>query len=560
MAEFIRPSYEIVSEIPEDLLQTIERIGRVCYKSEDKISLTSAVSFVQSIMKRGHLSVIEHVSMSIRFICDRGVSHELVRHRLASFSQECLSGDTEIRKGLTIKDLYERSIGSPQDKTHNKTIRLRSSDSSGQVIPNHFKQIWRKGNAPVFELVTSLGYKIKATANHKFQLPTGSFVKLSTLCVGDSVMVNGRPCLLTISDAQLEEEYQTKSPIEIADDWQAPYGSVIRRLKQLGIFVTHKNDKEKVKYNKNHTRQSYLQARLKIIEQYKNGRSPWNKGISEHESESVRRQGETLRKYHWNNLSSDRNSNWKGGVSTQVYIKKKQNEVYCALCREFAHEVHHVNKNRADNSDCNLLKVCRNCHSKLHHGWWIGKSTHPDQIIAISLVGVEEVFDIEMEAPYHNFIANGFVVHNSSRYCDYNKKGLVFIIPSWSDLEPMQVDSGNVFRLTSAAAPTIALTAALLISSDPKNLLWVNAMQRAEVAYNELRVAGWKPEQARSVLPNSLKTELVMTANLREWRHILKLRTALAAHPQMRELMVPLLAELKQRVPVIFDDILSEGT
>jgi thymidylate synthase (FAD) len=68
----------------------------------------------------------------------------------------------------------------------------------------------------------------------------------------------------------------------------------------------------------------------------------------------------------------------------------------------------------------------------------------------------------------------------------------------------------------------------------------------------------WSPQQARSVLPNSLKTEIVTTANFREWRHILKLRTAKAAHPQMQEIMRPLLADLTNRLPVIFGDIPCE--
>ncbi|NMB41798.1 MAG: FAD-dependent thymidylate synthase, partial [Firmicutes bacterium] len=61
--------------------------------------------------------------------------------------------------------------------------------------------------------------------------------------------------------------------------------------------------------------------------------------------------------------------------------------------------------------------------------------------------------------------------------------------------------------------------------------------------------------EARAVLPNSLKTELVMTANIREWRHFLKLRTSPAAHPQMREVANLLLKELKAKIPVVFDDI-----
>ena len=87
---------------------------------------------------------------------------------------------------------------------------------------------------------------------------------------------------------------------------------------------------------------------------------------------------------------------------------------------------------------------------------------------------------------------------------------------------------------------------------------WYNTMDFAECAYFDMLEDGCTPQEARSVLPNSTKTEIVMTANLREWRHFLKLRTAKAAHPQMRELTVPLLHELQERIPVVFDDI-AEG-
>jgi thymidylate synthase (FAD) len=85
--------------------------------------------------------------------------------------------------------------------------------------------------------------------------------------------------------------------------------------------------------------------------------------------------------------------------------------------------------------------------------------------------------------------------------------------------------------------------------------VWRAAMQAAEGAYLLLLAMGASPQQARSVLPNSLKTELVMTANLREWRHFFKLRTGDGAHPQMREIAKPLLREFQLRIPVIFEDI-----
>lgn len=130
----------------------------------------------------------------------------------------------------------------------------------------------------------------------------------------------------------------------------------------------------------------------------------------------------------------------------------------------------------------------------------------------------------------------------STRYCNYSKdkfdNQLTFIIPCWLDLSDWQG------RIT--------------VPSDDPKMIWLRAMHRAELDYNKLIEAGWVAQEARAVLPNSLKTEIVVTANFREWRTIFKQRTALAAHPQMREIMIPLLKEVKTRVPVVFDDILVE--
>jgi thymidylate synthase (FAD) len=86
-------------------------------------------------------------------------------------------------------------------------------------------------------------------------------------------------------------------------------------------------------------------------------------------------------------------------------------------------------------------------------------------------------------------------------------------------------------------------------------LLWVEAMQRAEENYMTLLAEGATAQQARSVLPNSLKTEIVVTCNMREWRHIFALRCAPDAHPQMREIMLPLLSDMYDIVPPLFEDL-----
>ena len=84
---------------------------------------------------------------------------------------------------------------------------------------------------------------------------------------------------------------------------------------------------------------------------------------------------------------------------------------------------------------------------------------------------------------------------------------------------------------------------------------WIEAMQDAEKHYMRMIELGATPQIARSVLPNSTKTEITITANYREWRNFFKLRTANTAHPSMREVTIPLLKELKDKLPIIFDDI-----
>lgn len=87
--QIIKAGYEILDELKgSEILKKIERVARVCYKSEDKITEGSAEKMVKALVKSGHEAMLEHFSFSVKFICDRGVSHELVRHRIASFAQE----------------------------------------------------------------------------------------------------------------------------------------------------------------------------------------------------------------------------------------------------------------------------------------------------------------------------------------------------------------------------------------------------------------------------------------------------------------------------------------
>jgi thymidylate synthase (FAD) len=129
----------------------------------------------------------------------------------------------------------------------------------------------------------------------------------------------------------------------------------------------------------------------------------------------------------------------------------------------------------------------------------------------------------------------------STRYCNYSKdkfdNELTFIIPEWLNLQE------GYYPIDPTSIP----------QTDAQ--MWLMSMSMAEEWYMSLIATGWSAQKARSVLPHSIKTEVVMKANIREWRHFFKLRCANAAHPQMRELTIPLLKELKSKIPVLFDDI-----
>lgn len=135
----------------------------------------------------------------------------------------------------------------------------------------------------------------------------------------------------------------------------------------------------------------------------------------------------------------------------------------------------------------------------------------------------------------------------STRYVGY-RDAVEFIVPNWLPMCEMELNNVDSPEFNFAEATRN-------YSMTYNNSMWVESMIEAACTYGEMIENKWKPQEARSVLPNSLKTEIVTTANLREWRHILKLRTGAPAHPQIREIMNPLLTELRLKIPIVFDDI-----
>lgn len=154
----------------------------------------------------------------------------------------------------------------------------------------------------------------------------------------------------------------------------------------------------------------------------------------------------------------------------------------------------------------------------------------------------------------------------STRYCNYSsdKKGMIFVEPEWilnnEDLHTQLVYAGQFPRIQKYTIHTLANYTKEDIFNDDEldNLskqlyLWLKSCEDAEWYYNTLIDLGQTPQQARAVLPNCLKTEIVMTANFREWLHFLELRTSPQAHPDMRIIAGLIGAELAKQSPTIFE-------
>ncbi len=136
----------------------------------------------------------------------------------------------------------------------------------------------------------------------------------------------------------------------------------------------------------------------------------------------------------------------------------------------------------------------------------------------------------------------------STRYCNYSKDGFGNEITVIEPCYFYSIDRDKVLQ-------NIAEEKSALTTEELAYKAWYTACAVSEKKYFEMLNYGCTPQEARAVLPNSLKTEVVMTANLREWRHFFKLRCSPAAHPQMREVACLLLKSCQEKIPIIFSDI-----
>lgn len=488
----------------EDILDKIETAGRTCYKSPKKDDIKAKEQFVRGIIKRGHESVIEHECLTFKVITDRAIANEMVRHRLASY---CVSGDTEVFTDLTNRDVRKRTVRElfemPKqylDMTHIRSVNLDTKE----LISNKIKNVYKTGKKEVYKVTTNLGYEIKTTLEHQFYTDNG-WKRLKELSVGDEVYTNG------------ELAYRNK-------EWLN---------RKYNIENLRQEDIAKLCGVSRHTIRAWVRKfnLQKANSEWNIGRIPPNKGKNKHNYPPLMETSKKMkgRCTHFIGYGED-NPAWKGddisirGGYARAHRNYKKTGV-CEICGEHTKtEIHHKDTNPKNNSPENLMELCVSCHKAEHKGAVV-KVIRKDTIKSIERIGLEETYDIEMEVPHHNFIGNGFVVHNSqqsTRYVDLSDLRVIL---------PLDIETHDV------------------------GYAMVDALQQCEDAYKKLIELGAKKDIARSVLPLATETEIIMTMNFRALRHFLKLRLHKSAHANIRDIARKIYDIVKEKYPVFVEDL-----
>lgn len=441
----------------------------------------------------------QHRHVAVRVICSRAISLQLVRHRPCSFLQECLSGDTMVRafsggNSWSMRQLY-KIFNDPRCGLARSAIRVRTMDKDGEIVPSKIISVMRSKEKLLYLVKTRNNRKIKASENHIFFTENGQ-KRLKELSPGDKTFMNG----VDVSRDWLKSEYldKNRSRAEIAGELgmsDAWLGKVIARWglqKPKGTF-------------------------------YRGSARPGHGKKGMH--------GEEGRAAISARMSGGSNHRWVGdrvtesGGRARLHRRDSAKGKTCP-CGVEAEHMHHVDRDPRNNLDDNIEFLCVACHKARHSD--SVKISWLDEIVSIEPCGIEETYDLEVDRDEHNFAANGFIVHNSQRYCRYDDE-VTFIRPEWVSAEHF------------GKQPEFA------------GWEWEWAMETAELIYQQMLKGGLAPQQARAVLPESTKTELIVYAPLPEWKHIFAMRYAKAADPEMRRIMIPLREQFKAEYPEMWE-------
>lgn len=563
--KIIEPSVEIITPVDgEEILRHIERVGRVCYKSEDKISKESGKKFVEGIIKRGHEAVIEHYNITVKFTTDRGCCYDdktkvLTKDGWKYFDEVDIENDYFATLDDLNKVVYVKANKLIKEEYNGKMHNWVNNRIDCMVTPNHNMWLYDYEKRPknrVWDFIKSedanngryeflrgsdgiynKGYNtyeiqsvnlnkgfytkeyksLKLNANLFFEL-VGWWITDGSLSRGENGSGN------RISIAQIKKEGRKR---------------IINILESLGFSFSVYSD---------HIRINSPQLYKFLVDNFIKD-DDFNKSVYL----SIPRwmfeelSSENLTHFIKGIIGGD-GSKFSGGNGYQIYTasyKFAMDLIEIAMMIGKSGSIRTVDERDRIFPNSETISKCREQYvvslidSKT--SIWNKNNNVKNEVDYKGFVYC-------VELPIHHrlyVMRNGkacwcgnsheIVRHRiasyaqeSTRYCNYSKDKFDTEI---TVVKPVNLEYGDAY------------------------LDWYDLCNHAENAYFSILERGYKPQVARSVLPTCVKTEIMVTMNLREWRHFIKLRSSKAAHPDIRILAIDLLNQFKNSIPVLFDDI-----
>jgi len=533
-----------------------EVAGRTCYQSFANSRPGGNAAYLANILEHGHGSIAEHAVYSFVFTgVSRSLTHELIRHR-AGWSY-CLAGDVSvwsgsklngiydgIKKRWSIRKLFEWS-NDPIRKGRLKLIKVRCFDGESFVQAG-VKSVVCSGIKTIKKVTLEDGKTIRCSENHLFLTPDG-WEPARQLRAGTPLATNGLPAVNLDREWLMRQYHENK-----------------RRIKDIALEVGCSP----------HTVRKYisLYGLQKPLGAWSIGQSPPNKGTT---CRTGYHHPEATKKILSEQKRGSNGPSWKGDNASQQAGRLRAQRMYpsqpCEACGMEDGHRHHKDRNTLNNNRDNIEFLCGRCHKLRHikedgHSSWLTVKWVP--VKSIESDGEEMTYDLEVDHPAHNFVANGFVTHNSElsqRFADCSD--VAFVVPP-AMLETVQRWKHN----------QIVPEQCLDQSSQEqirKGQRWIDDLwhhlgnyvylsgdlsQQAPPEFSSTDRRKFGRQAARSVLPECAETKLFATVNARALRHFVELRGTMHADAEIRRLAVAVVRIMQAEAPGLFGDYVISDT
>jgi thymidylate synthase (FAD) len=537
----------------EQLLAKMARVSNPANQDNPNIA-----GLIKYMWVNEHYSPFEMVSACFEVNTTRDIARQMLRHRSFSFQEFCITGDTMITLELPSgaksgkRAAYKRSI------EHLFKLQKKGQLPSGvrvfdevtrTFVVRPIKEVFQTGVKPVFRITLDNGKTVTSTKEHKF-LTSAGFLTLED-AVGLSV-VNGRAVMSKTAAIGC-------NGIPLYQDYNFLYQAKVASLNDgSGLKGICEKLDAKIDVVRKWLKRHNIQFTKKEVASYT---SIWNKGVygyshARHKPGTIEKMKQSARKGSTSNL-------WRGGADRSERLKiadwcnanrsefLRAANYKCQCGSNEKLELHHI-KSVASAPELayeknNIQVLCRKCHNTLHGlsgeaKSWREKSrgnaltVHWSNVAKVEYVGERMTYDMEVDHPSHNYVANGIVTHNSQRYAD------VSALPPVELRECRLQDTKN----RQSSLPT-----------DDKELIqWFKDSQDAVLditndLYEQALARGIAKEQARCLLPEGLTpSRMYMTGTLRSWLHYCQLRTDAATQKEHRLIAQSISDTLADLLPV----------